>query len=900
MKIIKNIFGNSSDNNPKRLAHLDAKQCGICQEAFQKGQDDYRLPHCVACVESNRVTQADYWRQHFMEKRANTLSPDMTVLLEKLRHTKGFLESDVVVRQTQSLTTRSFDAIKADQGKYAASLEIIKSQVMEHLPAIVAELGLTNVVEEKFGGLEFVADMIVPAKISRPIQSDIATRAAIREIVHEELGRFAVTSNMLSAEASVQSRSHKQVPTKQTASSEGLVSGIQRISATSNLSRSLTANSGVFAPEAKTLEEAPIGEETTPTADQAMNADKTPSADVVGDVVRIPDEQGMQDNAQGVEDMGGMPTMNEGIIPNSEEAFYQGQPDLGAAVPPQDGGVNRVQQSAAPRVRQLKKSATKIVKPQNFDIFSFAGKIAKGLPVQAIKLDSKARMMLDNAPALNYLTASYTDGSTKTWNMYLADKGAIFASKDSEFIADSPAKFAGFIASDPGFTRWAYLPEELMTEEEFPAHNAPQLNTIPDSSDILEPEADVSVGEGDPSVNELIPTVLNPSPDNSVAGGIMNQQNTLLHNQETNVGVGQLGNEELLAETAVDMLPEIEEIHPGLDENQHMNLAISAAISYLNGLYGISAVAADGDTSLPSMSPAYKKIPGETHEQYIERANNSYPGATSRYRKHVTHNEHGAGEIPSFEQFLEKMHAPKQDKAPSEPKKLGRPSENLPQQLMTMERDKNLLQQFPPISSGDEVVKQTAPTGQIVNVPADKARKEQYEQAQNNYQFPSVAPIGTDEKSLTNTHDVKIPELSSTEPAKLPTWTKALDTAPEVQSPEGAKKYLPNNSYPIAEPLINAASLETEVLEVVASMNEGEFLEIGLPALIQAGYNDDEIMTAYASLKKEAEDFTVFSDYGAVTDVVHYKEPTEDDKHGLHNAKPNDATEEALEMLNAK
>lgn len=921
MSIIRNIFGGSSDNNGKRKAHAEVKNCNICTEAFQKGKDDFRLPSCVACVESGYVKDAAHWRQVFASQKANTLSPDMAALYEKLKGAKAFLEgNEATSRIPQTSSMRSTDQIKAEQLKYAATLETIKSQVMEHLPAIVAELGLTKVVEEKFGGLEFVADLIVPAKISTPIQSGLATRAALRTIVSEELGHFGVTDSMFAAEASVQSRSHKSAKKSAVKAKieAALSEGIQRISATSNLSRSLTANSGVFAPEAQGLEQAPegmmpapqpgqepaaVGEEAPPADPNMADASTmgaAPPAEVVGDVVRLPDEEGMADNALATEQAGGMPTMNEGIIPNSEEAFYNGAPDLGgaAAVPPgMEGGVNRVQQAAAPRIRPLKPNKTATTKP-NLGMFSFAGRLQQGLPVQSIKLDQKARLTLDNAPALNYITASYTDGSSKTWNIYLADKGAIFASKDSEFLAETPAKFAEFIASDAGFSKWAFLPEELMIEEEVPATD-PSALALPGEGPIV---PDPISGEGDPSVNEIQPTVLNPSPDNSMQGGIMNQQDTLLHNEDAKVGDGGFGSEDLLAETAVDMLPEIEQQHPGASEEEHMNMALAAAVDFLNRI--VATAAGEVPTMPVSQRPKHQKQEGETHADFIGRINRDFPGALRNYRQYDANHGHGEKTL-SLEEFLNSEY----NNAAAAPASPGAPAANIEDedagprskenQLLSMERDNKVLQDNPAVP-GSAVTQMRHPeTGQVLDVPAPKLRRDNVQEQLSNYEFPSIAPLDIDTQLRTqptappapDTYNGTLPPLADKEVRQ----DKSLDTPP------GAKKYMPPNSYPVAEPLRGAASLIDEILEICAGMTEAEYIQIGLPALVEAGYKDDDIMAVYATLLKEADgDFTVFSDYGTVTDVVHYEEPTEDAKRCLHNAHPDGAQEQSLDMMDAK
>jgi hypothetical protein len=93
-----------------------------------------------------------------------------------------------------------------------------------------------------------------------------------------------------------------------------------------------------------------------------------------------------------------------------------------------------------------------------------------------------------------------------------------------------------------------------------------------------------------------------------------------------------------------------------------------------------------------------------------------------------------------------------------------------------------------------------------------------------------------------------------------------------------AKQERPGMTPSGQNPFGNVASAVAEIREVTAGMSEDEFYSVGMPALVAAGYTDDEIM-AYAS-----ED-SVFTNYSACEENgPHFEEPTEDAKRGLHNS----------------
>jgi hypothetical protein len=842
MSIIKNIMGNTGDGDqPKKkaVAH-DNKECTICQEAFQLGKDDYRIAHCVDCIDTGRVRRAAYWRAEFLAKKANKLSPQMEGLLQKLvdkKEAKSLLEGRTVQSHGKGTgNVRPLTQIQAEAKSTDASLETVRAQVMEYLPKVIAELGLTEKVD-----IELFADLIVPARISQPIVDTRVAGQFIRDVAFEEITRANLLSDQLPKAGQIQLRS-KGAQATGVVPDALMQGGIQRLSAKSSLSRQVRADMGMPG------QDAPVGEMgADPTMGDPMAADPSmmdptqqgapdmmnPMGDpgqmggmdagqppvmneVVGDVVRIPDDAGMADNADATMQQGGMPTMNEGIIPNSEEAFYNQTPDMGMGGPPQEGGVQRVQQPMTARVRALKPKLEVKAEPHGLNLFNVVGRVAKNVPVQPITLDARARLMLENAPATNNVVAFYSDGTQKSWSYHLTDKGAIFTSAKSEFYAETPAHFADYISTDPMFTKWAFLPEELQTMDDPTAANPAEMGLPgePQQSmgqDPVQLEADVAVGEGDPSINELQPTVLNPSP------GMMNQQPSILNNQDANVAPGTGVDDlvgDLLADSATAMLPDIQQQFPNHPEEAQLNHAVACAAAYLYGLY----------TYASDVPPAWAKQPGEEHGSYIDRVNKQFPGAQRNY---IKYHSNGGDPNVGLEEFLQQSHAPQAAPAaaaPAAPRGVGNPGKQEYPEEVGLKAQQPALNALPaghieapgaaaPIPVPPQAVVRQNMGGQTIDTPADKVRLEQYKS-----KMPAVA-----------------------------------------------------------------ASL-IQLAEEMGDMKEDEFMGEAAPGMVEAGYSDEEIMSvfAYKFIKEADGDGGVFSDYNAVTDVVHYEEPTEEAKRGLH------------------
>ena len=487
-----------------------------------------------------------------------------------------------------------------------------------------------------------------------------------------------------------------------------------------------------------------------------------------------------------------------------------------------------------------------------------AGRVAKNVPVQPIQLDASAKLKLENSPVANYIQARYADGTTRTWNFYKVDKGGIFTSANgAEFYAEKPAQFAEFLQTDSSFVKFAFLPEELQTMDDAPATDLGALS-LPDEALAMAP----TPGEGAMSLMEMEPTVLNPAGENA---GMMNDQDSIFHNQEAH----EMDN--ALADEAATALPFAEQAMPNASPEEHMNMALAFAVDSLTAMRKVAE----------SLAP-HQRQDNETYEDYLGRIKQNFPGAMQRFNNWSTQENRGRGKdlapVPDLETWLGQNYGPKQ--VPELPADAG-------------ELAKHVREQAPEVSGGVSALEQ-APTGQQVAVPLDKQRLEKAKNIQNNVATdPSAMP------AIQPKHD-EWSAASPHEPAGLaPIPPHELDS-PEFDQPASGLKYFPGNigrdrsKKPEAPaPMANVAS--QEIHEIMASMSEDEFFSMGLPALVAAGYSDDEIMTAVA----DGND-TVFSDYSAVMDVASPGTADEDAKHGLHNATNEDVLSKALTEMDAK
>jgi hypothetical protein len=607
--IIKGLFGKNEDSDKNQRKASVKKFCGICQEAFQKGTDDVRLAHCNDCVKNNRTADAAHWKQVFAAKKVNTLTPDMQKLADKLAANRSLVEGKKMSRAAgeSERTERNLGEIrKAQSSLDQTDFGVVKAQIKEMLPSILSELGLSKKINA-----DLLADLIVPIKIASPIADSMAGRSALKSIVHEALEHLNVTRE-ITREASV--RPHG------TNVSTGKVSllneGFGRVSNDyGNRSRSLSqiandmaemnqlndgsnmaAPDSAFAPADGGVHEE-MGEQSDP---MMMNEDQLghdpmsetgPSADVAHSE-ELGDESGVKhlDDAEADAMINGqapeMPAQEQQEapeMPNEGVGTYSGGNDNfvpDASEMPEEGAVKRMDQAGPDMAtRQVASLKQQKVSKSSLDLFKFAGKITSKLPVQSVKLSSMDRNIIEGHPPINKFAAVYTDRSKLAWNYYLTDNGFLMVSAENAFHSKSLSAFADFVESDNTFAKWASLPEEL--QEEAPS----ALESEHEVDDMALPEeaqASVPGGEGTPGFNEIPETVLEPSQDNSMSGGMMNEQDAIFDNSGDDSDPAEVSSlDDEVVDTASEMLPHIEKMFPEESPEEHQEMAITAALELL-------------------------------------------------------------------------------------------------------------------------------------------------------------------------------------------------------------------------------------------------------------------------------------------------------------------------------
>ena len=831
----------------------------------------------------------------FERTDVNSLSPELTKLtnrLAEMKDAKELLEGRGITRKSSDASVRSFDKLKTNaMNQTAVSFETVRNQVLEYLPGIVAELGVAV-------DIELVADMIVPAKISTPLVDATIARTALRQIVHEELIKLNATAEILE-EGTIKTKGIKQsvATALEDLMSEGVVSRVGLSAYTRNIRNAeqdasspvmesgeneemfeempmqATANAneiGELAPANVMPDSTFVPQDQLPLDNQILNQDEQSVIpnDVVGEVRQLPDNDmasALDPNATA--ENGQMPLfgLNEGITPNAEDAYFDGQPNDMQDLPEERPSVNRVEQAASVRIRPLEKKASskQSVKPSNFNLFSVAGKVSSAAPVQTVFLNEKAKLVLSNTPALGAITAVYSDGSDKTWNIHVADVGTLFSSEgeNNGFVAKTAKHFAEFLTTSPSFVKFAELPTQLMSFED---NQEPQVNVdsiaLPDSGNFA---PDSQLG-GDPALTELEPTVLNPSPDNMLDnGGLMNDE-SLFTNQNANT---EQANplENTLVDVAVDMLPEAEQLDPMADEATHMNMALAWSATYLGN---ITKYAAAQELSSPHWSPE-----NESYEGYRNRVNTQFPGALSKYRQHLT--GLSSGEQPmDFEQFMSHNYGPKEQPV-SGPQFSGNQGGAYDNGAVKSYVDK--LNNVAPLNN-DSLL----PGMGNGDVPAAKIRLEKAKEFQNQNSGTVAPPKPVDRSSEWKTLSDKEPEGLEKIDWESPEIKAKYDTPGGVPKTKGRPK------------AVKPPSGGLDALDATASLSAQEFVDFGMLALVEAGYTDEEILYAYAhkvdaSLLKEADgDSAVFTDYTVVDDVAEpVPETSEADKRGLHGEAAN-------------
>lgn len=572
---MKNIFSNQIK---KVIKSNPSKFCGICQEAFAKDKDNFKDNYCADCTTHGRIANAAFWKKQFMVSKANSLPPDMAALAAKLSLRS---ENSVLTRAPEVVSERSIGEIQKSKISQTASFDIVKEQVSELLPPILASMGLANRVD-----VDLLVDAIVPLKINAYISDPLGGRAALQSIVHETLENLNM-GHVIQKEAAVRPHGQSTVVPEYV-----LEEGIRRVSSDyGNRTRSIkrvaeeamNVMPGEEAPPTEMSPQDAAGGDFAPPA-EAETGEAQPQDDATSKVVHLPDEEADELVAEkaglgapeqqlaGVMDQ--MP--NEGIATLSGTGGENMTPDASEVMP--EDSVKRVENTVADLVSR-KLTPRPVEKPQprvaNLDLFSFAGKLAKKLPVQMLHLAQKDLDIIGAYQPVNHVTAAYSDGSQRMFKYYATDSGLMFVSSSFSAHADNIIRFAEFIETDPTFSKWAFLPPDMAPEEGPMAeeHSTEEMSIpeMPAMDDMGGP-----IGQDDPGFNDVPETYLNPSPDNTLGGGLAEEQEKIFDNGDPDAN-----RENQLLDTATDFMPHIESSFPDETPEAHMDMAISAALHYL-------------------------------------------------------------------------------------------------------------------------------------------------------------------------------------------------------------------------------------------------------------------------------------------------------------------------------
>jgi len=583
MSIIRNLFGDKTPRNDKK-ANMN-KFCSICTDNFVPDKSKINDSYCNGCYDAGRTANASFWRNELATKKANTLNPQMSALAEKLAQNKSLIEGSKIDSAHLVVSDRNIKEIRAASLDKTASFQDIKNQVAELLPGILTDLGISHRVNA-----DLLLDAIVPAKIHVPIADAINGRAALRDIVLEAT-QFLNVDKDIYKESLI--KTHGTVVTE---SEHNVINeGIHRVSSDyGNNTRKITASEftedHAFAPES-----------TEPPADDAFTSPAESMADNESKVIHLPDEaadQLVQEKAMGH----GLPTpepqpemLNEGIATHSPAENYI--PD--ASNMGMDEGIKRVDNPLPDNVaRKLQFRPVKTAKNKLVDVglFTFANKLSKSQDLQIINVATKDRDVIDKYSPLNHIIATYSDGSNTTYKYYATDKGYMFVNAD--FVAHVPTtkKFAEFITSNSSFVKWAFMPEDF--EDTIEKDITPDVDSVEDMA--LPDSADVKlqvgvVGEGDPGFNDIPETHLNPSNNNVIGDGLMNEEAKIFNNGDPDLNL-----EPQLGESELDVEPEIEEALPVETPEQREEMLLSQAAAL--------------------MPHIQKMFPGESMERYSDLA----------------------------------------------------------------------------------------------------------------------------------------------------------------------------------------------------------------------------------------------------------------------------------------
>jgi hypothetical protein len=533
--IIKNIFSNFGAKSTKKASI--AKFCMICKNAFSKN-DNAEHEFCADCIVNDRPSDMGHWQKFFAQQRANTLTPEMNKLADKLTDNNSLVEGIGFARVHQVASDRNIVDAKFESLK-TSSLQSTKAKVEEILPKVLAEMG----IDSRQIDASLLVDAIVPTKISGPILDEIHAKAALRSIVAEVLPNFNM-EKMIRKEANVRTIGNP------ISSNDGII--LQDV--ISRVSNEYGNKVRKIAVDVSELEINPNDESDVPTfvdksegddKSQVHHLDDDEADQLVQEKSRATAPGASQDKEQDEEDQEMMP---EGIGIEGEEP--QEMPDYSdfMETPGAQGIVARVDaQEPDVMARKLEIKPIKKAKIEDTNIFKFASQINEGLPVQLVKIAEKQLNVIESYRPLNIITAHYNDNTSVAFKCYATDKGFLIINPDFTVHAKTISAFADFLSTDNGFIRLAK--EDEISEKT----NVSSENVFGDKSD---KEKDL---EEKKSVEDVLPeTHVEEKSDE--------------HDEEQ---------EDVILEIAMEMLKLIEKMIPEEDEDKKEEMAITAALQYI-------------------------------------------------------------------------------------------------------------------------------------------------------------------------------------------------------------------------------------------------------------------------------------------------------------------------------
>ena len=506
----------------------------------------------------------------FKKEDANTLSPESKQLFDKLDGNLSIVEGERYNRRSPKETN---NIRTARQDATAVDLSVVKNQISDELPHILAQMGLKDKIDASL-----IVDMLVPSRINAPIHDTSVLDSVLRETVAECASKMDFGQLMKREGAIV---THSKGFSKKAELQAIIKEGVKRVGGDVPYSR-LVKKADLQDATVDKQPENPEDASALPMAQSRPLHEQL--AEILLEELISPEQATPKENP-----------LQEGIVPIGEGEDVESEPqnldDMGLE--------NRVKRldTAAPVMAFSRKpiyKQIKMQKPKDAHLFSFAGKLTHA-PVEFVKLAAHDKEIISSHQALNYFTAAYSDSSTKTWKFYATDKGFLLLSNDGAYHTQGLKKFADFIEGDPSFRGWNAFPDEANMQEE--------SNPIEEAIEKIEEAKNILTGQNDAPQDE-IPSVEEPhSEENPIGEGVpeikeeseegipeIKKESTVEHVEKEEPKESESDEKEekeaakrfeLLSKTAESLLPKIASMFPNDSAEAQSNMAIEAAIHIL-------------------------------------------------------------------------------------------------------------------------------------------------------------------------------------------------------------------------------------------------------------------------------------------------------------------------------